>query len=57
MRTTERCRLLYIEERRALIRNIVAVDRLMTQEQRKRLIGKLDGWTKELRKSLKEAKP
>jgi hypothetical protein len=53
MRTTERCRLLYIEERRAMIRNIVAVDRLMTQEQRKYLIGKLDGWTNDLRKSLK----
>lgn len=56
MRTTERGRLLYREERRMLIKNIVAVDRLMSPEQRNRFVGKLDAWKKDLMDSLKEAK-
>ncbi|MFH1447148.1 MAG: DUF6279 family lipoprotein [Chloroflexota bacterium] len=56
MRTTERGRLLYMEERRMLIKNIVAVDRLMSPEQRNHFVGKLDGWKKDLMDSLKEVK-
>jgi hypothetical protein len=56
MRTTKRGRLLYMEERRMLIKNIVAVDRLMSPEQRNHFVGKLDGWKKDLMDSLKEVK-
>jgi hypothetical protein len=56
MRTTERCRLLYVEERRILIKNIVSIDRLMSPEQRNYFAGKLDGWKKDLMDSLKEVK-
>jgi hypothetical protein len=56
MRTTERGRLLYMEERQTLIKNIVAVDRLMSPEQRNHFVGQLDGWKKDLMNSLKEVK-
>jgi hypothetical protein len=56
MRTTQRGRLLYKEERRMLIKNIVVVDRLMSPEQRNHLVGTLDGWKKDLMDSLKEVK-
>jgi hypothetical protein len=56
MRTTERGRLLYTEERRTLIKNIVAIDRLMSPDQRNHFADKLDGWKKDLLDSLKEVK-
>jgi hypothetical protein len=56
MRATERGRLLYMEERRTLIRNIVGIDRLMSAEQRNYFVGKLGGWKKDLVDSLKEVK-
>ena len=52
MRTTERGRLLYMEERRIFIKNIVAIDHLMSSEQRNYFVGKLDGWKKDLMDSL-----
>jgi hypothetical protein len=39
-----------------LIRNIVAIDRLMSPEQRNYFVGKLGGWKKDLVDSLKEVK-
>lgn len=56
MRTTERGCLLYMEERRMLTKNLVAVDRLMSPEQRNHFVGKLDSWKKNLMDSLKEVK-
>ncbi|MFZ4438838.1 MAG: DUF6279 family lipoprotein [Syntrophales bacterium] len=56
MRTTERGRLLYTEERRTLIKNIVAIDRLMSPDQRNHFAEKLDGWRTDLMDSLKEVK-
>ena len=56
MKITERGRLLYMEERRIFIKNIVAIDHLMSSEQRNYFVGKLDGWKKDLMDSLKEVK-
>jgi hypothetical protein len=56
MQTTENLRTLYKAERNASIRNIAAIDRIMTQEQRKYLIGKIDEWTQDLQESLANAK-
>jgi hypothetical protein len=56
MRTTERGRLSYMEERHILIKNIIAIDRLMSPKQRNYFVGKLDGWKKDLLDSLKEVK-
>ncbi len=55
MRTTESGRASYREERRILIKNIVAMDRLMSSEQRNNCVGKLDEWKKDLMNWLKEA--
>jgi len=56
MRTAERGCLLYMEERRMLTKNIVAVDRLMSPEQRNHFVGTLDSWKKNLMDSLREVK-
>lgn len=56
MQTTERFRTLYKAERNASIKNIAAIDRIMTQEQRRYLVGKLDEWTQDLQESLANAK-
>jgi hypothetical protein len=56
MRTAERGCLLYMEERRMLTKNIVAVDRLTSPEQRNHFVGTLDSWKKNLMDSLREVK-
>jgi len=54
MRTTESGRASYREERRILIKNIAAMDRLMSSEQRNNCVGKLDEWQKDLMNWLKD---